>query len=215
MGDYRLHLFVGARTPPGDQVYFQVAGDEGTYVVDASLLRFLPSEVADWRSRDIFHLQSASVERVAVTNGPKVFELQRSGTNNLWRIVTPGSQVRADNERIGSLVSNLQQLTISRFISDATNLDLEAFGLAAPSLQLQALKGTNSLGQLTVGKVLTNEENFCYARVPGVSTVFTIEKAAIEPWRKANELRDTHLLTFPEPLASIEVNGADKFKFIK
>jgi Domain of unknown function (DUF4340) len=47
--------------------------------------------------------------------------------------------------------------------------------------------------------------------LPGRSTVFAMSKAAVEPWRKANELRDTHLVSCGGPVGRIHVNGQDDF----
>ena len=40
---YTARLRVGARTAPGDQVFLQVVGVEGVYVVDADFLKYIPT----------------------------------------------------------------------------------------------------------------------------------------------------------------------------
>ena len=41
---YTTRLRVGAKTTPGDQVFLQVVGIEGVYVVDADFLNYLPAQ---------------------------------------------------------------------------------------------------------------------------------------------------------------------------
>src|SRR5262249_33925634 len=66
----RSILFVGAKTAPGDQVFVQVVGDEGVYVVDADFLKFIPRKPDDWRNRTLLDAKLLAFDRVVVTNGP-------------------------------------------------------------------------------------------------------------------------------------------------
>ena len=97
--DYRAQLKVGKKTAPGDQVFLQVAGKEGVFVVDAELLKYVPAKADDWRDARLVNLDGFLFDRVAVTNGATMFELQRKATNQLWRMTAP-NQVRANHARI-------------------------------------------------------------------------------------------------------------------
>ncbi len=46
----RRQILIGNKTAPGDQVFLQVIGLEGIYVVDAELLKLIPTAANDWRS---------------------------------------------------------------------------------------------------------------------------------------------------------------------
>src|SRR5215212_9785801 len=46
-GDHRLRF--GRTTAPGNQVFLQIVGVEGIYVVDSALLKFIPQRPDDWR----------------------------------------------------------------------------------------------------------------------------------------------------------------------
>src|SRR5205823_186310 len=96
--DYRAQLKVGKKTAPGDQVFLQVAGKEGVFVVDAELLKYVPAKADDWRDARLVNLNSFLFDRVAVTNGPTIFQLQRDG-NKTWRLITP-NPARANSSRI-------------------------------------------------------------------------------------------------------------------
>src|SRR3954447_12814682 len=83
--DYRAQVFIGARTAPGDQVFLQVVGDEGIYVVDAGLLQFIPKKPDDWRATELLNLKGVAFDRITITNSGKGFELRKEETNR-WRI---------------------------------------------------------------------------------------------------------------------------------
>ena len=102
---YTARLRVGAKTTPGDQVFLQVVGVEGVYVVDADFLNYLPRTADDWRDTALINLNGLAFDRLAVTNGAKIFELRRDGTNKLWRMVYP-LQARANNPKAEAIAAN-------------------------------------------------------------------------------------------------------------
>lgn len=214
-GDYRSILFIGAKTAPGDQVFLQVVGDEGVFVVDADILKFIPRKADDWRDRTLLDSKPVAFDRVAVTNGPKSFELQRDLKSGLWRVVTPDFPARADNEKVEQFLQTLQPVRIRQFVSDDPKADLDSFGLQPPALTLALAMGTNNVATLQFGKIATNNPGQYYARRSGNDAIVTISKDLCEPWRDstANSFRDTHLLTFTEaqPVAAIDVRADDNF----
>jgi hypothetical protein len=129
-GAYVPRLRVGALTNPGDQVFVQVEGDLGAYVVDAELLKCLPNSANDWRDTSLVNLVTLGFDRIAVTNNAKgdvsraglpassaTFVVQRDSTNRLWRMVWP-LDARANRARIEESLSKLQDLRIRQFVSD-------------------------------------------------------------------------------------------------
>jgi Domain of unknown function (DUF4340) len=218
-GDYRSILFVGAKTAPGDQVFVQVVGDEGAYVVDADMLKFIPRKADDWRNRTLLDAKLLAFDRVVVTNGPKTFELQRDRDNSLWRVVTPDFPARADSATVEELLQSFQPLRAYQFISDDPKADLESFGLQSPALILAFAQGTNTLATLQFGKVATNNAGQSYARRLGNYAIVTVAKDLPDVWRAstANAFRDTHLiaLTDSRPVVTIDVRADDNFFLIR
>lgn len=212
--DYQAHILIGARTSPGDQVYLQVVGVEGAYVVDADLLKHIPHSANDWRDKTVINLETTDFDRIAVTNSATALlkvVLQREATNRLWRLVWP-LQARADNLRIEESLQKLQNLRIRQFVSDDPKVDFESLGLAPPDLELSIGQGSNTLALLQFGKSPTNDSAQVYARRAGQNAVFTVGKAPLVSWRAAmNDFRDPHLLSFAEPIDSIQVIGQDNF----
>jgi len=88
-GQDKTRLLVGAKTGPGDQLYLQVVGVEAVYIVDTDLLKLIPRNANDWRDTTLLNFKELVFDRLAVTNGGKVFELQRDSSNELWRVVRP------------------------------------------------------------------------------------------------------------------------------
>ena len=154
-GDRRSQVKVGQKTPPGDQVFLQVAGTNGVYVVDAGLLNFVPHRADDWRDRALIDLKGVALDRIAVTNGATIFELQRDPSNQLWRMTTP-NPARANNARIEAALQDLQRARVNQFVGDNPKPDLEALGLQPPEWELALSQGTNRLVLLQFGRSLTN-----------------------------------------------------------
>src|SRR5262249_9772624 len=125
-GNYQLRI--GGLTPPGDQVFLQVAGVDGIFVVDADFLKQIPRTANDWRDTTLLDLKSLVFDHIAMTNGARIFELQRDGPNSLWRRTYP-SLARANNELIAEALRKLQAIRIEQFVSDDPKNDLAALGL--------------------------------------------------------------------------------------
>ncbi|MGA2864543.1 MAG: DUF4340 domain-containing protein [Verrucomicrobiota bacterium] len=211
-GDYSVQLDVGARTAPGDQVYLQVVGVAGVYVVDADLLKEIPRTKDDWRDTALLGFDGLVFDRLAVTNAGKALELQYEAGNHLWRIVNPAIGARADAGRISDLLQQLQNLRVTQFVSDEPKADLEAFGLEPPELELALARGTNTVALLQFGKSPTNDPALVYARLLGRNTVVTVSTNALGGWRDPfNAFRPPNVIDLPESVAAIEVHGPDSF----
>lgn len=212
--NYLVHVNIGARTAPGDQLFLQVVGVEGAYVVDADLLKLIPTTANDWRDTTLINLDGLTFDRLAVTNNAKAFVLvlQRDLTNQLWRMVWP-LRARADNGRVEECLLKLQDLRVRRFITDEPKPDLESFGLAPAALELALALGTNTVAALQFGKSPTNDAGALYARRPGLSSVFTVPRDLVSPWQResVNDFRDPHLLTLTEPVQLIVARGREPF----
>jgi hypothetical protein len=217
-GNQRTIVHVGARTSPGDQVYLEVVGSEGAFVVDATLLKHIPRSVNDWRDTTFFSLDRFNFDRIAITNNTAslVTMLQRDTNSQLWRMVWP-LRVRADSARIEDSLHQLQNLRIGQFVSDDAKPDLEAFGLAPPDFELVLGDGTNTTVAFHFGKGLTNDATQVYGRRLGESSIFTVSKAAVAPWRaSANDnFRDPLLLRITEPVGAMEVVGQESFSLLR
>jgi len=217
-GAYVPRLRVGALTNPGDQVFLQLEGDLGAYVIDAELLKYLPGSANDWRDTSLVNLDELSFDRIAVTNNTKgdvnraglpastsTLVLQRESTNGVWRMAWP-LDARANHAWIEKGLRKLREIRIREFVSDDPKADLEPLGLSPAELDLGFARGTNGLVLLQFGRSPTNDPSRIYARRGGSAGVFTVDKELLLGWcALLNDFRDPHLLSSAEPLDSIEI----------
>jgi hypothetical protein len=212
---YTAGLQIGAKTAPGDQVFVRVVGGEGVYVVDADLLKYIPRSADDWRDTTLLDLKGLAFDRLAVTNGAKVFELRRDSTNQLWRMAYP-LQARANNAKAEESLQMLQSVRVRQFVPEDTKEDLATFGLQPPELEVALSQGTNPVVRLQFGKSLTNDTRLVYARRVGLNAVVAVPKDLLAPWYAlVNDFRDPLLVTLTAPVASIELRGQDNFSVQK
>ncbi len=205
-------LLVGAPTTPGDQIYLKVPGMQGVYIVDAALLKLIPHSNSDWRDTTVISFDNRTFDRVAVTNNGKAFVLELDHANGLWRMVWPRPPARADSAKLWNCLTNLQSLRIRQFVSDTSKPDLELYGLGKPELELAIGDGTKTLELLQFGKSPTNDASQVYARRAPQSSIFTLPKDPLAPWRaQLNEFRDPHLLVLSGPVENVQVRGEDRF----
>ncbi len=213
-GDYRAQVFIGARTAPGDQVFLQVVGDEGIYVVDASLLTFIPRKVDDWRATRLLDLKGVAFDRITITNSGKGFELRKEGTNQ-WRIFTSDFSPRAEASKVDELIEKMQALRVQQFLPDEPKADLETFGLQSPEFQFGLAQGTNPICVLQFGKNPTNDSAQAFARKAGQNAVVVVNRQSLTPWPAMRSFQDPHLLGGVERPAQIEVHGKDNFSLVR
>jgi hypothetical protein len=208
-GDY--HFRLGKKTAPGDQVFLQVVGVEGIYVVGAELLKLVPQTPDEWRDTTFVGFAGLAFDHIAVTNGTTIFTLHNDPTNNVWRMLYP-LDTRADTARVEAALEALQTVRIRRFISDDPKADLEPVGLQPPKLEIALSRGTNLAALLQFGQSPTNNPNEVYGRRVGQKALVTVSAEPLAPWRRqANEFRDHHLVSLVAPVAAIEVRGEESF----
>ena len=210
-----LRLRVGRRTPPGNQVFLQVVGMEKTvFVVDAELLKWIPTQPDAWRDTALLDIPGLAFDRVTITNGTKALDLQRDAATGLWRMTCPGSwSARADSTKIELMVEQLQQVRIGAFVPDNPKPDLEALGLGPTALQVTLLQGTNDVTILQFGK--TNDASQVFAQRSGRAAVFTVPQQAVAAWRAPlNDFRNPHLVALIRPLAKLSIQGDDSFSLV-
>jgi hypothetical protein len=209
-----FRLLIGSNTPPGDQVFVRVVGDEDVCVVDASLLKFLPRKTDDWRDTSLINLKGLAFDRLSVTNGTTVFVLQRDAATQPWRMVYP-LQSRANDTKIQESLTTLESLRVNQFLPEDTKTDIEALGLQPADLELDLAQGTNSVAWLQFGKSPTNDAKQVFARRVGQPAIVTVNKDLLAPWRgTVNDFRDPHLLALAGPIGAIEVQGQDQFSVV-
>ena len=208
-------ILIGSRTAPGDQVYVHIAGLEGVYLVDATLLKLLPRNVDDWRDTALADLQRMLFDRINISNTVASLEVQRDSSNHLWRLTRPMA-ARADNQRINLGLQKLNATRVTKFVTDDPKADLESFGLNAPELELTLGQDTNMVATYQFGRSPTNDSTQVFARRIGISTIFTVPNDFLDLWRGAlNQFRDPRVVSFTRPVDRIEFAGPTPFAVLR
>jgi len=207
-----LKVLLGSRTPFGDELFLRVDGRKEIYVVDVALLKFVPPTPDDWRDTKLVSLNSLAFYRLIVTNGPKVFELQRGPASPLWHITRP-VEARADSAKVDDLLARLQNLRVSRFVTDDPKPDLDSFGLQPPALTFALAQDSNDVLTLEFGKSPTNSDTQVFLHRSDQNGIALTSTEALAPWSGSYEdFRDRRLLDLAaEPPQEIEVRGPDHF----
>jgi hypothetical protein len=212
-GDYRAQVFIGSHTPPGDQVFLQVVGDEGIYVVDAALLSFIPRKPDDWRATRLLDLRGVAFDRITITNSGKGFDLRKDATNK-WKIVTSDFSTRAQASKVEELLERVQALRVQQFLPDAPKPDLDALGLQNAEFQFAIADGSNSIAALHFGKSQTNDSSQVFARKAGENSIVLVNRTNLTPWPSLINFRDPYLVGAAERPRRIDVHGGDNFSLL-
>ncbi len=204
-----VNLLIGTNTPVGRQIYLQVVGDAGVYLVDSEFLNFLPQSPSDWRDPNLLRLPP-SINVIKARAGNKIFALTR--TNQSWRVTAP-QQAHADDSKILELLKKTAALQISKFETDNPQPDLDAFGLLTPELEISFATDTNIFATLQVGRSPTNDPSQVFARLPNQNHIFLVPREPLEAWRGSpTNFIDRSLVNFPtKDVAQIDVRGDDQF----
>ncbi len=213
-GSQQRQIKFGAYTAPGDQIYTEVVGADGVDVVDAAFFRnLIPHNPNDWRETLLLNGLDSDYTSLVVSGGQQPlisFQLQRTTARTPWSMVKP-VETRADPLKINTALSALRAARISSFVSDSPSVDLDAYGLHPPVMELGFLRGTNLLIGIQFGKSPTNDTNQVFARITGQPSIVAVPREAVAPWQAGfQEFRDRHLTRFdPASLDSIAIEGEE------
>jgi hypothetical protein len=211
------HVLVGSNTVMGDQVFLQVVGGEGFFLLDSKFLSLFPQTVEAWRDPAILPGNILLADSIEVRSSNKVFKLEINLTNRLWRMTKP-LEARADSTKINSLLTNLAATRATQFVADDPNLDFEKFGLPntaaqLPELEITLLQNTNVLSSIQVGAADTNAPGQVFVRHSGQSAIVLAPAEVFEPWRASHvEFRHRKLVNFDKnQIHQIAFQGEDQF----
>jgi hypothetical protein len=210
-GSDRVELQIGGLTTTGEQVYVQVVGVAGISVTDAGLLGLLPRTVSDWRNLAVLDPVEAEPDRVEVIKAGGGISLQRDPTNQLWQLARP--RLRADQLKVTGLLGRLRQSRVTQFVSDDPKVDLEAYGLQSPVLELLVGYGTNLLERVVFGTNSPSDSGNVYARRLSHTNIVLVPRALVDLLQSAPaEYRERRIFPFqPDSVSQIEVRSEEPF----
>jgi hypothetical protein len=160
-----LTLILGDRAGAFDEYYVRRPGEDEVYVLRGGLVNLANRGVDDWRDREIFAAERASVQRIEFTYPDESFALARDSAG--WRLDPSGAPAE-----IAAVSPLLEQLTALRAISFAADSVSETLEWDPPAVHLRVTGlGGAGLGELLF---LENEEIGYFVRRNGSAVVYTI-----------------------------------------
>jgi uncharacterized protein DUF4340 len=147
-------------------------------------------------SPKILALTDSEISKLDVKkkDAPKtVLEKNNAGK---WQLTAP-KQFLADQETVGQLVTAASSVASDRVVEDKAT-DVSAYGLKAPSLEIDVTTKAGKTSKLKIGDD-TPTNSGAYAMLEGDPRVFTVAsyvKSGLD--KSVNDLRDKRLLTFDQ-----------------
>jgi hypothetical protein len=208
----QFHFEIGGTAPLTSNLYLRLGPSNQVVLADAAILKTLPRTTNDWRSRELLQLAGRSFDHIQVRVGPRVFEVGKNPTNQLWQMTKP-VPARADQERIAALLNRLSGSSVSQFVADAPILDLERYGLQNPEIELGLFDGTNRVFAVEFGASPTQDPAQVYAELIGQTNIVLTARDLAEYLKQPyKNFHDSRLLTLhTENLDRIVADFLEKF----
>ncbi len=199
-----------------DRVSMQIVGNNNIYDVASELLRFVPTDKDNWRDITLLDVTNLAFTGLRVSApGKGEFELERDPANHLWFV--KNRSARADTPKMINLLSNLQNVTVSAFMNDNPQADLDPYGLlttdTSPPLTLTFLNGSNNVAGLQVGGIFASNTNYIYVRRDAPGNIVLVPRNSFNGWALPyTNFLDQHFISIsPSFIESIKVRGDDDF----
>ena len=209
----RTEVSFGAHTPVGEGVYAQVSHLPGIFLVHAELSDRLPRSHHDWRNTALF---STSVplgfDGVEARANGRGFGIAIDKTNSVF-VLTKPTVARADPGKVDALLRRVLSTEVKRFVTDSPRVELEAYGLQPPELEMALMHGTNEQMLVQFGRSPTNDPGLVYARRSTHTNIVLVPRSTLEALQVSHsDLRDLHLVVWgTNQVDAIEVLGAEGF----
>ncbi len=210
-GDVVVEL--GNSSPSEKWVYVRTKDSEGVEIVDANILRYVPTAPDGWRSRALIDLRESPFNRLSIEAPSRGFELTRSNLASAWRITRPKPAKRADNYRANRLIQYILRTPIVGFVSDDPKVDLAPFGLKAPTAEIVFAQGTNRLAVVQLGASPTNNTEVVFARRLSHTNIVLLPRVLLDSVNQPfTFFRDPQLLGFdPAMVKRVDVQADETF----
>lgn len=148
----RFSLAVGDEAPLGSNRAVLRGNEEAIILVPGFFVASLDKGADQWRSRDVVDLLEHDLESVEIETAEDRIRVEQVGGR--WQLREPLADL-ADPDQIRSLISELNTLRVSEFLSD--DVDGGELGLDSPAYRVR-LKPRDSDDQVTLELAAATEE---------------------------------------------------------
>jgi hypothetical protein len=192
-------VMVGSDTPIGSNTYIKTTNQSAILLIGEGFKSEANRTLNDLRSRVLINLTADQITRVAVTHPDgSAMEIARNG--DTWKITRP-REWPADKAAVQGLLDTIATVQVADFVEDRPQ-DLEKFGLANPTLELEVYGGKdNAKHSIEFGaKQPDAGKNAVFARASeGDQPVVTIADYVIKAVDQSfDDLRDKSVFAFDE-----------------
>lgn len=183
-------LWMGDNTPVGAYVFGKKA-DSLIFTINQAVKNTFNKKLFDIRDKKILHFQRADVQQITVKNTHGQFEFEKANASD-WTFKNINRP--ADNTKISSLLSKLENNRIKEFV-DEEGSQLQKYGLDKPvfqvDLQLGLEKGHK---RLFISKAIDKKY---YARDESRRPIFEVDSFLVKDLnQKASDFRTKDLAAF-------------------
>jgi hypothetical protein len=228
-GESPFELLIGKETAVEGKVYMRVEGKPLAYVAGKDLRDQASKGLKDWRDRKLSDVAATQVNKIVIKVAKGELEAEKKGEH--WSMVRP-FKARADDQKLGDLVSNATTPRIEDFLP-ATK-DLAAYGLTEPRATITMhADGVKEPLVLQIGAAKQDEKKdekkpagpddpppppptHVYVQLSSREGVFTVPAAiesliSIQP----NDLRDQNIMRVQTDMVDrITIEAAGKEKIV-
>ena len=176
------------------KLYVRLANSKDSFLVSQAVKTNVTKKSEEFRDRKLTDVSNAQVSRVALKTPAGEMELQKQGEH--WEITRP-LRARADNQKVGDLISQVTAARIQQFVAEAGG-DLQPYGLTEPRGSITLFTPDHKDGQaLQIGGAPPEQQDQVYVRFSARNFVYTLPKKIEEILNtKPADLRDRHLVRF-------------------
>ncbi|UCD58642.1 MAG: DUF4340 domain-containing protein [Candidatus Hydrogenedentota bacterium] len=188
-------LLLGASTPDGANSYAKRSSGEQVFTVSKSARSTMDRSLFDMRDKTVFDFSVPEVQGLtAYRNGRTLkFEKRQEGE---WMMSSPEERI-ADAGKIRGLLDTIKYARIKKFIEEeASDPDLQKYGLASPSARLELALG-DTMKVLAFGNQTGSDSQSVYVRRGNQRQILELGvdilnslSADVDDWR------DTHVAKF-------------------
>ncbi|MDA0692778.1 MAG: DUF4340 domain-containing protein [Nitrospinae bacterium] len=177
MGNEKLWtLELGNKSSDEKHFFARRTGDSTVFTIAADTIDKLFRSLHDLKNKQLLSFKKEEVEKISIEYPRQSFELQRQGKT--WNLTQPET-IKNVKEFIGNdILWSLNNLEYESVVSPP--LDVKESGLDQPTVSVTIRKEKGQqIGLVIVGKKVKDKAEY-YARVDGVSDLYTIKSLFLE-----------------------------------
>lgn len=168
-------LLVGAKTPPGTDLYAKRASDTSVFLIPSYLESTFDKDTFDLRDKRVVKVDREKLDALEVAAGGRTLRIAKAGDE--WQIAAP-LQARGDFSAIEGLVSRLSGLQMKSVVDEAEAAKV-SFDKPAATARFET---GSSQATVVIGREAA--PGTVYARDLSRPLVFTVDSSILEELKK-------------------------------